>query len=321
MQIGMLGVNYETADLSLREKVFHLMRMIDHYLHVVILSTCNRVEIYFTGDDVAKVQSQLMLQLCSSPDLRQSIYSYFDFDCFLHLAKVTAGIDSALLFETEIQGQVKRAYLQATEKKKLPTALHFLFQKSLGIGKKIRRNFSFVYQKNSLQEGVSSLIDSYFLNKQATLLFVGFSEINKKIANHLISKKNYLITFCNRSYKKEILSYGAFLPLEQLTIWSLFDIVITATKCSDFLITQVPMEQKRRLILDLSVPRNVHPTLGECAEIALFHLDQIQSLIDRKKKWPAKMLRELEEQQVTEAVREQWNIYHRQKCKKIPLVG
>lgn len=323
MQVGVIGVNYKTADLSLREKVFYQIRALDTHLSLVILSTCNRIEIYFTGEDLAEIQSQLLMQLCAGIQdlLQHRIYSYFGFDCFLHLAKVTAGIDSALLFETEIQGQVKRAYLQAMEKKKLPKPLHFLFQKSLGIGKKIRREFSFAYQVNTLQEVTASLMESYFVGKPAKLLFVGFSEMNRKIANYLRNKKNYSVTYCNRSCKKEILQQGEFLPFEQLHEWPLFDVIITATKCPDFLITQAPVQQKRRLILDLSVPRNVKPSLGRCAEITLLHLDQIQNLMSRKKKWQARMLAELEGQEITKVVREHWISYHREKCRKISLVG
>lgn len=320
MQIGVVGVNYKTADLSLRERVYH--QLIDNNLSIVILSTCNRMEIYFTGDNLAQIQSQLMKQLCAGVEdlLQHKIYSYFGFDCFLHLAKVTAGIDSALLFETEIQGQVKTAYIQALEKKSLPKALHFLFQRSLQIGKKIRHDFSFSYQIHSLSDVVASLIENYVQEKNSKILFVGFSEINRKLAAH-IKQKNYSIAFCNRSYKKEIIDYGAFLPFDRLQHWHEFDIVITATKCLDFLITQQPPLQKRRLVLDLSVPRNVKPSLGRFPELTLLHLDQIQNLLDQRKKWQAKMLADLEKQEVTAAVKEHWGNYHRQKCKKICLVG
>lgn len=147
MRVGVLGINHKLAGLELREL---LAKICYRRLHpgqsthgehsFVLLSTCNRTEVYFSSANLAETHSYLLSILRNdvNEDFDQKLYSYFGQDCLLHLCRVTAGLDSAIIAETEIQGQVKSAYELAQEFHVLPFELHYLFQKSLGIAKKVR---------------------------------------------------------------------------------------------------------------------------------------------------------------------------------------
>src|SRR5207237_3037325 len=135
MQVGLIGISHKTASIGERENVARAVQaLLEHNIFLnfpfVILSTCNRTEIYFSSDDLATAQSDLLayLRLQMGHLFEHNFYSLFYSDCFYHLCQVTAGFDSAVMGETEIQGQVKDAYLRST-KNSLHHCLHFAFQK------------------------------------------------------------------------------------------------------------------------------------------------------------------------------------------------
>ncbi len=129
MRIGVVGINHRLAGLELRDSLARICQKkfgsdrITHSNHsFILLSTCNRTEVYFCSDNLPESHSYLINALRGdvSEDFDQKLYSFFGSDCFLHLCRVTAGLDSAIVAETEIQGQVKTAYEKAAQK--------FLFQ-------------------------------------------------------------------------------------------------------------------------------------------------------------------------------------------------
>jgi len=144
MRIGLVGINHKLASLSLRESLAKAFRKCFGNSHpFILLLTCNRIELYFSSPDLAATHTAILsaLKKETSCECDQKLYSFFGMECFLHLAKVTAGFDSAIMAETEIQGQVKQAYEEALKSKKLPSELHFLFQKSLHISKLCRSKY------------------------------------------------------------------------------------------------------------------------------------------------------------------------------------
>src|SRR5438132_1115680 len=122
MRVGILGTNFKTASLGVREalslacqkKMPAFSEIVRKYA-CVILSTCNRVEIYFSAPDLAEAHSEILQVLKEEiqTPFEHQLYSYFGLDCFMHLAHVTAGLDSAIVAESEIQRQVKTSYEQA----------------------------------------------------------------------------------------------------------------------------------------------------------------------------------------------------------------
>jgi glutamyl-tRNA reductase len=297
MRLGVVGVNHKSADLHLREllakacnKLFSPGECVHGEHSFVLLSTCNRTEVYFSSEDLAATHSYFLKVLRTDVpgEFEHRLYSYFGIDCFAHLCRVTAGMDSAILAETEIQGQVKNAYEAAARQAKLPSDLHFMFQKSLTVGKQVRTTFPFKRSMPSLEDAVlqmGSTVFQDFTDKNA--LFVGVSEINCKILVALKARGLKNITLCNRTEAKAqelALQEGLqVLPWHGLSEWHRYDLIVFGTKSSEYLITRddVPSGlQSKKLLLDLSVPRNVEP-LGRHPQLILRNIDQINHQVEK----------------------------------------
>lgn len=302
MRIGVVGINYKLAGLKLREQLalaclhnFGISAKKNSAHHFVVLSTCNRTEIYFHSEDLAALHTHILSLLRENvqDEFDQKLYSYFGYDCLLHLCRVTAGLDSAIVAETEIQGQVKVAYEKTLQFSHLPEELHYLFQKSLRVGKQIRH-------QHPVQRGLPDLEHAILQTGQlfspsdndVSILFVGGSEINRKILTFLKSKQLHQITLCNRT---EILAHTiakehniSVLNWQNLhNQWHHFDWIIFGTKSPKPLLTPASLPdscQKRKLIIDLSVPRNVDADLAKDPRITLLNIDQLNHTLSFRKK-------------------------------------
>lgn len=295
MRIGVLGINHKLADLKLREELAKAChqhfsmgqcRHRDHYF--VLLSTCNRTEVYFYSLDLADAHSYLLALLRQeiSENFDQKLYSYFGYDCFLHLSRVTAGLDSAIVVETEIQGQVKMAYDQAMQYAKLPYEMHYLFQNCLYVGKKVRSELPIKPGLPDLEHSIFQAGLHHFEKPQHShVLFVGASDINLKVISFLKAKKFANITLCNRTpchainiAEKENIDY---LEWHEISRWHEFDWVIFGTKSPSYLISQnhLPTNFSRKLIMDLCVPRNVDPLISEDNRITLLNIDHLMETL------------------------------------------
>ncbi|HEY4832547.1 MAG TPA: glutamyl-tRNA reductase, partial [Waddliaceae bacterium] len=244
-------------------------------------------------------------------------------DCFFHLARVTAGVDSALVGETEIQGQVKRAYEMAHTLRSLDQELHFLFQKCLKIGKNVRSNTEFSYGLPSIEEAILNVGKKLLGNlEKRKILFVGLSEINHKIFVHFKQMGCCNISLCNRSTGRalEMAQREAvgLLPWEQLPQWMTFDVAIFGTKCPNFLVSKDHLKQENfcKLVIDLSVPRNVDPKIGRLPHLTLLNVDQLNQAIDRKRKLKAAEIARVETQIIAAAVEKQISIYRLKELQK-----
>lgn len=325
MLIGILGINHKSASLALREKLakacckrFHPFHL--HSFDFVPISTCNRTEIYFSSSDLAKTQTHLLniLREEIAEEFEHRVYSYFGIDAFLHLARVTSGMDSAIIGETEIQGQVKQAYETASGRR-LAHSLHFLFQKSLKIGKEVR-------SKSLLDRGLPTLEDVIFVKageylgdlREKKILFVGVSKINQKIFNRFVQKGVEGIAFCNRSESKLESLPVSSLPWKSLHLWQTYDLVIFGTKSPDFLIhVQTIIGSRQRLLIDLCVPRNVDPRLGRRPHITLLNIDQLNREIDRKRKLKAAALQKIEKEIIERGVTKQFWLFNQRRLRRV----
>ncbi len=301
MQVGVIGINHKLANLNLRETLAKIcVRRFGagcaiHPDHAwILLSTCNRTEIYFSSDDLAASHTYILniLRNDAQTEFEQMLYSFFHFDCFLHLARVTSGLDSAIVGETEIQGQVKLAYEYSCTYTQLPASLHFLFQKSLKIGKQARAELPTGRGIPNLEHAILTTGRSLFHQmKDKKILFVGASAINLKILHFLKSKDFQQITLCNRTTKTadELATKYQLstLPWKDLDQWHDFDWVIFGTKSSEYLLKKETLPKEyvsKKLVIDLCVPRNVDPQLGHNPHITLVDIDEINALLKNRKK-------------------------------------
>lgn len=337
MRVGVLGINHKLADLELREllaKACQRRLAPSHSTHgehsFILLSTCNRTEVYFSSEDLANTHSYLLSILRNDvcDDFDQKLYSYFGQDCLLHLCRVTAGLDSAIVAETEIQGQVKNAYESAQEYHRLPFEQHYLFQKALGIAKKVRSVLPTKPGIPDIEHAIFQTGQHLFKNSlQTKILFIGASGINEKILSYLKSKQLNDVSLCNRSSEKGLKiaeQYNVpFVPWKELASWHLYDWIILGTKSPEYLLNcrQLPDEKiGQKLIIDLSVPRNADPLLARHSEITLLNIDQINRRLKIRRQRLLHSLN-LAEEMVSESIQQQVQLFHEKEKTRLRLCG
>lgn len=307
MRVGILGINHKLADLGLREilaKTCQRRLGLGNSIHgehsFLLLSTCNRTEVYFSSDDLAASHSYLLNILCNDvqENFDQKLYSYFGKDCLKHLCRVAAGLDSAIVAETEIQGQVRTAYDTIQEHHRLPYELHYLFQKALGISKKIRTSLPLVPGLPNIEHAVYGMGQHVFKkSKDVNILFVGASEINERVLGYLVNKGMTNISFCNRTQENchsLVEKYGIeSKSWKEISHWHHYDWIILGTKSPEYIINSslVPKGNlTKKLIIDLAVPRNAEPSLSNHPKLMLFNIDQLNRHLQMRNK---KMIKSL----------------------------
>lgn len=291
MQIGVVGINHKLAPVALREAIakactrrFSLGNPLADCTFI-LLSTCNRCELYFYSENLSYCHEQILTILKEEmlDDFEQKLYTFFGLDCFLHLAKVTAGLDSAIIAETEIQGQVKTAYEQAASQRTLAKDQHFLFQKCLKIAKEVRREHLLTCQLPDLEHALFWFAKEYFQQDALPApLFIGASEINLKIARFFEKKGIQEMHLANRTPKEPPAN------LSQLSWTTLearlpdFSWVIAATKSPHYILNKAPVSRKKTLLVDLAVPRNIDPAL-DSADCKVLNIDDLNLLLEERK--------------------------------------
>ncbi len=298
MRIGVLGINFKSAEIGVREFVSkacqkRISRISDiaRKYACVVLSTCNRTEIYFSADTLAEVHSELLNILREEIPIafEHKLYSYFGFDCFMHLAQVTSGLDSAIVAESEIQRQVKIAYEQTLLHYPLPSCMHYLFQKSLKLGKEIRSNLSLSQNQVTIAKILFEISQQLLKNlSEVPLLFIGNSEINRRVMAYFKRKGVEKISLCTRSLlsakemaEKENLS---LLPWEKLSCWQDYPLVICGSNAPHYIVSSPRDELDARLVFDLSVPRNVDPSLSRHRKLTLLNMEELSCLIETRQR-------------------------------------
>ena len=289
LRTGIIGISYKTADLALREEFARISEKISgkralFFPHpTVLLSTCNRTEIYFSAEDLAEAHSDLLLLLRSAltEPFEHRLYSFFGIDCFSHLSRVASGLDSAILAETEIQRQVKLAYARSSAVIALPSCIHYIFQKSLRVAKIARNHYSLEKGASTLFNTLWFLAQQHFANLQKVrILLVGYSEINRGFAAFLVHRGICGFTLATRQAFEVGLEGGSIVKgRECLESWSDFDLIVCAGKSEEFLIQG--RGSGRQLIFDLSVPRNADPNIQGAV---VWNIEQIANLIEQNRR-------------------------------------
>lgn len=308
--IGLLGINHKTAPLEVRECfVFaedDIVELAKHYKKrdgfegLFVLSTCNRTELYFVfqNSDIQAPFTELTADLAKfknfDGELEQYTFTHQNDAAVKHLFQVAAGLDSMILGEYQIVGQMKDAYFIAKENEFLGPTLTRMFHKSLETGKKIRTN-------TEVSKGALSV--SYAAVKMAEelmdvlcgkkVLVIGAGETGQIAIKHLKKKGCSDLTIANRTLEKAVVLAqkinSQFVEMKNIPeILHEQDIVLVSTACKHALITREMVqkamdkkETKALLLIDLSVPRNVEPGLDEIPGVGLIDMDRLQQMVEK----------------------------------------
>lgn len=304
MSFKILGINHKTAPVALREKVafsedrlaaaLRALRQENGIAEAVILSTCNRTEVYWTGRAGGDELTQwLERHHGNNLQLAANLYVHEESRAVQHAFSVAAGLDSMVLGEAQILGQLKDAYRVAKELGSTGPMLNKLFQAAFSAAKRVRSETLIGANAVSLAGATVSLARRVYSNLSAhTALMIGAGEMNALTARHFVSAGVKRIVIANRTLSRaqalasELRGHAAGLDdlVKELTE---ADIVIACTGSPTPLITKRAAEaairaRRRRPIfmVDMSVPRNIEPTVAELEDVYLFSIDDLQQLVD-----------------------------------------
>lgn len=315
MRITLLGANHRTMPLQMREKLalnekklgIASEQLLEQYPHAefVFVSTCNRTEMYAAHPasmppDIEQMR-QFLADFCKVdlPELTASTIHRENEQAVSHLFRVVSGLESMVLGEPQILGQVKRAYDTACCCKTVGPSLHKLFQQALTVGKQVRNQTGIDEGRTSV---ASTAVDfarqifDHFTDK--TIVGIGAGEMAKVTLRHLRDLKPARIWLVNRSLDRaralleqmeipaEIGGVRQFADLGQMLVEA--DIVITSTSAPHPIITAdflKPLLKRRRFrplfLLDIAVPRDVASDVGSLRNVYLYNVDDLQQVVEQ----------------------------------------
>jgi len=306
MHIGVLGLNHRTTPVELREKLAFDPEELPEALaavrrdlgipECVILSTCNRVEMYTLLPELNGHASRLREFLARFHELDPShlsdrFYWHLQPDSVRHLFRVAAGLESMVVGESEILGQVREAYQQAVVHGSVGPVFHRLFQTAIRTGKEVRAKTRIGQGAISVSSVAVELARRIFQDlKTKTILTLGAGQMGETTLRCLQGQGVASILVANRTAEAAEPLASAFggkvVPLSELgQALTLADIVICSTAAREYLITQSQVRrimtarrQRPLFLIDISVPRNLDPEVARLENVYLYNIDDLEEI-------------------------------------------
>lgn len=307
-QIIVTGLSHKTAPLEIREEfsikdeaykeVLSDLNSRESVLESLVLSTCNRTELYLVTNDYEKCINEINDSLLNYHNLEEKIinnhfYSYTNEQAVKHLLRVTSSLDSMVVGEPQILGQVKNSYNLSSKNDSTGIILNRLFQYAFFVAKKVRSKTSIGSLSVSISYLAVELSKRIFEDlSDRTILLVGTGEMAVLAAKNLINSgiKNLLIasrTYENAAVLSKELN-GTAIKLEEI-YYRLkdVDIVITATGSNNYIFKSEHVSQALKLrknepmfFIDIAVPRDVDPKVNDIPSVYLYDIDDMQGVLD-----------------------------------------
>ncbi|MDR3431101.1 MAG: glutamyl-tRNA reductase [Rouxiella aceris] len=315
MTLLALGINHKTAPVSLRERVTFSPDTIEQALSSllqqplvqggVVLSTCNRTELYLSveqQDQLAgsgTVHEQLVAWLCdyhqlSADEVNQSLYWHQGNDAVSHLMRVASGLDSLVLGEPQILGQVKKAFAESQQGQAVSGELERLFQKSFSVAKRVRTETDIGASAVSVAFAACTLARQIFESlADVNVLLVGAGETIELVARHLREHNVRHMMIANRTRERaQVLAdeVGAeVISLQEIDArLADADIIISSTASPLPIIGKGMVERALKarrnqpmLMIDIAVPRDIEPEVGKLANAYLYSVDDLHGIIEK----------------------------------------
>ena len=304
MPLHILGLNHTTAPVEIREQVVFAgedieralasLKNLDNVTEAVVLSTCNRTEFYVetTEAGVQELRSWLVENQKLGEEVISSLFTLNEQDAIGHLFKVACGLDSMVLGEPQILGQLKDAFRQAEQCGTVGTQLSRLFHHTFSVAKKVRTDTEIGNSPVSVAYAAVNLANQFFSGfSQHTALLIGAGMTIELVAKHLYSKGIGRLFIANRDISRAqnlATQFDGFaLPLSELegTLPDA-DILISSTASSEPVVRLEQMEkaiQARRrkpvFAVDIAVPRDLEPGIGELDDVYLYSIDDLDKVI------------------------------------------
>jgi glutamyl-tRNA reductase len=304
----LLGLSHHSAPVTVRERFAFAEAQVPAALQslrdsgvadeAVILSTCNRVEIYtVTQLEPPRAFAALRDFLLTCHDCREpltdELYTLSEPQSLYHLFKVACGLDSMVLGETEILGQLKKAYELALQNGHTGSRLNKAFQRAFNVAKHIRTETNIQRGSVSVGSVAVELAEKIFnCLGDRDVMILGAGDTGEKTARALLSRGARSILVSNRSHDKAVALAselgGRAVPFD---LWAVeftnVDIVITSTAAPHYLLDRAKLESVMKLrrhrpllLIDIAVPRNIEPEVNFLEDVYLYNIDDLQTIAD-----------------------------------------
>ena len=304
MPLQILGLNHNTAPLEIREQLvfagdeipraLERLTALDGVDEAVLLSTCNRTEFYIIGRDGGRESLEGWLHDDRKLDegFADSLFTKDDEEAIKHIFRVACGLDSMVLGEPQILGQLKDAFRHAQQANTLGSNLSRLFQHTFAVAKKIRTDTEIGASPVSVASAAVNLAQQFFAGfKKHTALLVGAGVTIELVAKHLVSREIGRLFVANRSLERAQDLAGQFggfaVPLSEIEgTLPEADILITSTAATEPVVTTKQIAaaikaRKRKPIFacDIAVPRDIEASAGELDDFYLYTIDDLDKVI------------------------------------------
>jgi len=308
MEILVVGLNHKTAPIEIRErvafdgqKIFDALRVLRESEVVresIILSTCNRVEVYAgvrDGRDGAEFIKDFLSGFHNVPRqvLDKSLYVYHGADAIRHIFRVSSSLDSMIVGEPQILGQVKDAFNLSLKNKNTGVVLNRLMEKASSVAKRIRRETKIAESAVSISFAAVELAKKIFGDLSVkSFMLIGAGEMAELATRHLINNGVREVFVTNRTYERaEELARefgGKAVRFDDLlSELKHVDIVICSTGAPNYILTKQDLQrimrqrkQRPMFIIDISVPRNIDPEINDLDNVYLYDIDDLQGVVE-----------------------------------------
>ncbi|ARD21377.1 MULTISPECIES: glutamyl-tRNA reductase [Shewanella] len=305
MSLVAIGINHKTATVDLREKVAFSPDKIHDAMkslasrtssgEAVIVSTCNRTELYCNNGSKEDIIEWLEdYHNLTHEELMPCVYSYENHECVKHLMRVSSGLDSLVLGEPQILGQVKQAFVKAKEAGTTAVTIDRLFQNTFSVAKKVRTETEIGAAAVSVAFAAVSMAKHIFSSLSTTnVLLIGAGETIELVAKHLKDNEVAGIVVANRTVERAQAMCEEFnataITLQEIPDYlPKADIVISSTASPLPILgkgmVEKALKQRRHqpmLLVDIAVPRDIEAEVGELDDAFLYTVDDLHSIIEQ----------------------------------------
>jgi glutamyl-tRNA reductase len=308
VRLLIVGISHQTAPVELRERVDFQARGIEETLRAlaargswreaVVVSTCNRAEVIVACDDAAATRADITrffaeFNQVPAADIAAHAYEIVDLDAARHLFRVAAGLDSLVVGEPQILGQVKDAHAAAAQAQTVGPVLNRLFHSSFAVGKRVRNETALGSGAVSISFAAMSLARKIFGGlDERSVVVIGAGEMGKLTALHMKSQGVHHVTIVSRTMAHaartaEAIGGASAAPWDDIdAVVGASDIVITATGATSPILTKARVEAIMRprrnrplFIIDIAMPRDVEAAAGEIEQVFLYNIDDLQATV------------------------------------------
>ncbi|MBI1738581.1 MAG: glutamyl-tRNA reductase, partial [Acidobacteria bacterium] len=304
--LAVIGLNHRSAEVEVRERFWvsedrryaalHNLARARGIEEVVVLATCNRTEFILWASDAAaateSVRELLLRDFALDAAQWDSFYRLYDEKALAHVFRVTSSLDSMVVGEPEITGQVKSAWARAQQAGATGRFLDAVFQKALSVAKRVRNETPIGANAVSVPYAAVELARQIFGSlEQRNVLVLGAGKMSELSARYLVANGASSLWVTNRTYEKAVelatLLHGVAVPFEDR--WrhlAQADIVLSSTGCPHVILTREDAERMHRerqgrpvFLIDIAVPRDIDPAVREIPGVFLYDIDDLEQVV------------------------------------------